>query len=242
MSPPVGWALAAATAVILAARRWAAWESALLALAGAVTGEPLVAWSGLIAGVGLARLAAARHRLRRLDRRDATVERFLERLRFVASTGLPLGPSLELAAASARRRPPRLQSAADVARWVETASPHPVLRRARPVWSVLDRHGGPVADVAAALLAEVRLERQLRWEREHGLSGPLGTLTALAWTPPVVLGMFRWVMPPFYADLTHTVPGQLGLAAVATLTTGVLVLAAAWALPREELPFARDIP
>lgn len=238
MSQPEGWALAAATAVLLAASPWAAWESAVLALAGAATGEPLVAWAGLIAGTGLGRLSALRIRRRALDRLDASAERFLERLRFVASTGLPLGPSIELALAGSAAQYRRYPTGAsfDLGEWIESVWPHPVLRRARPVWAVLDRHGGPIADIAAALLAEVRLERQLRWELDHSLAGPLGTVAVLAWSPPAILAMFRWVVPSFYLSLIGTAPGELCLLFVATLTAVVVALAAALAVPAE----ARD--
>jgi Flp pilus assembly protein TadB len=228
-----GWALAAAVAFVLGGSQWAAWESAVLAVAGALTGQPLVACAGLIAGVGLGRLSALAPLRRALDRQDAATERFLERLRFVAAMGLPVAPSIELAlAGSGRDRGVQAaRSRSEVQDWVDSLWPHPVLRRARPIWAVLDRHGGPLAEVAAALLAEVRLERQLRWDLDQSLAGPLSTVSVLAWSPAFVLTVFRWIVPPFYAELTHTPIGELCLLVVAASTAVVTALAAALARP-----------
>ncbi len=100
------------------------------------------------------------------------MEQFLEQLLLVADAE----PSL--ARAVDRALPPHLRP---LARRLDTLGsqlaavwPVPALSQASRAWQVLSQHGGSVGGVARQMLAQLRLDRRLRWERTAALAGGRG--------------------------------------------------------------------
>jgi hypothetical protein len=153
------------------------------------------------------------------DAEEAEAEHFLEQVVLVARTEPSLAQvvdrSLPLRLRPIARRLDRLGDE------LAGAWSVPAMAQAARAWDALARHGGPAERLAAQLLAQLRVDRRLRWERTSALSGARGTLAILALAPFLVVLLFRGMVPSFYAEVAGTLPGE------ATL---VLAGGAAWAV------------
>lgn len=225
MSPETawGWWVAAAVAAALAAGRRAGWESALGALAGLGLGSWAFAVGALLLGGGYHAADQWRRRLRDRDALDSDVEQFLEQLLLVA------GAEPSLARAVDRSLPPPLRPLArrvdDLGNQLAAAWPIPAIRQATRAWQVLARHGGSVDRLARQLLAQLRLDRRLRWERTAALASGRGTIALLAGAPLGIVVLFWIMVPTFFAVLVGTLPGQAAMVLAGAVGWGVMALA-----------------
>lgn len=218
-----GWWAAASVAAGLVAARRGGWESAVGALAGLALGSWALAIGAMVLGAGYQASAQWRRRLAVQDGWDSEVEQFLEQLLLVA------GAEPSLARAVDRALPPHLRP---LARRVDTLGsqlalvwPVPALSQASRAWQVLSQHGGSVEGVARQMLAQLRLDRRLRWERTAALAASRGTVSLLAAAPLAVVLLFWVMVPSFYAVMVGTAPGQAAMVLAGGVAWGVLGLA-----------------
>ena len=207
----------------LVATRRGGWESALGALVGLGLGSWAFAIAGLWLGAGYQASERWRQRLAAQDGWDADVEPFLEQLPLVADAE----PSL--ARAVDRALPPHLRP---LARRLDTLGsqlaavwPVPALSQASRAWQVLSQHGGSVGGVARQMLAQLRLDRRLRWERTAALAAGRGTVSLLAAAPLGVVLLFWVMVPSFFTVMVGTAPGQAAMIVAGGVGWGVLGLA-----------------
>lgn len=201
-----GWWVAACVAGGWWAVDRAGWESCGLAVPGLLLGSWALAVGGLCLGAGFRQVALFRQAVARRDAQEAAAEQFLEQLILVSASTPSLAQAVDKAL------PPRLRPLARrVDRLGEQLArewPLATLRQAAPAWSVLSRHGGPVDRFARQLLAQLQLERRMRWERAAALAGPRGTVAVLALAPLVVVVLFWVVVPSFFTVIVTTLMGQ----------------------------------
>ncbi len=218
-----GWWVAAAAAGGLTAARRSGWQAALGALVGLGLGSWAFALGGMLLGVGYQTAQRWRQHWAVRDEWDSEVEQFLEQLLLVAEAE----PSL--ARAVDRALPPHLRPLArrldTLGKQLAAVWPVPALSQASRAWQVLAQHGGSVGAVAHQMLAQLRLDRRLRWERAAALAGGRGTVSLLAAAPLGVVLLFWGMVPSFYTVMVTTAPGQAAMILAGGVGWGVLGLA-----------------
>jgi len=218
-----GWWVAAGVAWGWWAVGRSGWESAALAVPGLLLGSWALAVGGLTLGAGFRRMAVFRQATARRDAEEAAAEQFLEQLILVSASTPSLAQAVDKAL------PPRLRP---LARRIDRLGdqlvrewPLATLRQAAPAWAMLSRHGGRVDQFARQLLAQLQLDRRMRWERDAALAGPRGTMAVLALAPLVVVVLFWVVVPSFFTVIVTTVMGQAAVIASGLAGFGVLSVA-----------------
>lgn len=220
----ITWPIVASLALFLAEIGWAAEESAGLSLLGVFLGSPILAFAALIAGIGYHQIGLMRQWDRQRDRDDAAVEQFLQRLRFLESSGSSLHSALEHALPKDMRQH-GVHDLANVMDYAAKCWPVPALQRGLKAWDVAVRHGGRIDLLANQVLSQLQADRQLRWELQASLAGSFGTMIVLGLAPWLVVLIFRVDFPEFYKVLTTELIGQASLIMVAVITAGVMALA-----------------
>lgn len=207
----------------LTAARRGGWQSALGALVGIGLGSWAFALGGMLLGVGYQTTQRWRLHLAVRDGWDADVEQFLEQLLLVADAE----PSL--ARAVDRALPPHLRPLArrldTLGRQLAEVWPVPALSQASRAWQILSQHGGSVGGVARQMLAQLRLDRRLRWERTAALAAGRGTISLLAAAPLGVVLLFWGMVPSFFSVMVGTAPGQAAMVLAGGVGWAVLGLA-----------------
>ncbi len=218
-----GWWAAATVAAGLLATRRGGWESAVGAWVGLATGSWALAVGGMLLGAGYQASTRWRQRMVVRDGWDADVEQFLEQLLLVADAEPALARAVDRALPSHLR--PLARRLDTLGQQLAAVWPVPALTQASRAWQVLAQHGGSVAGVAHQMLAQLRLDRRLRWERTAALAAGRGTVSLLAAAPLGVVLLFWGMVPSFFTVMVGTAPGQAAMVLAGGVGWGVLGLA-----------------
>ena len=211
------WAETAAVAILGLVYAEAGWECAVGGVLGACIGGPVLAVTGIVAGVGIHRYRAYGTDRALDETARAAGEAMLGRLRQRLRAGQPVSAALESTL--------EVHGVTDV----DTAVHHLAARMpagmrpyAEGLWHAAVRRGGRIDRLVDLLLAQLRDERAMRDQLEAAFAGPRSTALLLMPAPWVAVVGLRFTVPVFFHLLTRTLPGTVTLLVVAGVQTAVL--------------------